>query len=116
MAISVSPSPPPMSSCVEMALISRSQGRKATHSLTARWIRVSFDLGGSSAGFESTSRRSYVAIEMLTEHPRPPAKPLPGSRSLIYLDTYMLYRVYKRVESFEIIAEPNRRAILSLLV
>ncbi|PYV72350.1 MAG: transcriptional regulator [Acidobacteria bacterium] len=28
----------------------------------------------------------------------------------------MLYRVYKRVESFEIIAEPNRRAILSLLV
>src|SRR5439155_14263349 len=40
----------------------------------------------------------------------------PGSRSLIYLDTYMLYRVYKRVESFEIIAEPNRRAILSLLV
>ena len=73
-------------------------------------------MGGSSAGFESTSRRSYVAIEMLTEHPRPPAKPLPGSRSLIYLDTYMLYRVYKRVESFEIIAEPNRRAILSLLV
>ena len=36
---------------------------------------------------------------------------------LIYLDTYMLIRYIKRVESvFEIIAEPNRRAILSLLV
>ena len=36
---------------------------------------------------------------------------------LTYLDTYMPYRVYTRVESvFEIIAEPNRRAILSLLV
>jgi len=33
------------------------------------------------------------------------------------LDTYMLCGVYKSVESvFEIIAEPNRRAILSLLV
>jgi len=37
-------------------------------------------------------------------------------QSFICLDTYMLDKVYKGVESvFEIIAEPNRRAILSLL-
>ena len=47
--------------------------------------------------------------------PLPP--PLPGGPALIYLDTYMPCEVYKRMESvFEIIAEPNRRAILSLLV
>ena len=41
-----------------------------------------------------------------------------GAPVLIYLDTYMPYGVYESpMESvFEIIAEPNRRAILSLLV
>jgi DNA-binding transcriptional ArsR family regulator len=40
-----------------------------------------------------------------------------GTPSFIYLDTYMLCEVYKPMESvFEIIAEPNRRAILSILV
>ena len=44
----------------------------------------------------------------------------PGGNSgsaYVYLDKHMRCGVYKRVESvFEIIAEPNRRAILSLLV
>jgi DNA-binding transcriptional ArsR family regulator len=40
-----------------------------------------------------------------------------GTPAFIYLDTYMLCEVYKTMESvFEIIAEPNRRAILSILV
>src|SRR5262245_25675564 len=45
-------------------------------------------------------------------------QPLRGSIGTCkYLDTYMLCEAYKGVESvFEIIAEPNRRAILSLLV
>lgn len=40
-----------------------------------------------------------------------------GTSPIIFLDTYIPYRVYKEaVESaFEIIAEPNRRAILTLL-
>ena len=47
--------------------------------------------------------------------PRSRAVLLPGG--YICLDTYMPCWVYTRMESvFEIIAEPNRRAILSLLV
>ena len=44
-------------------------------------------------------------------------KPLPGPRSLYILTSICAVEYIKRVESvFEIIAEPNRRAILSLLV
>jgi DNA-binding transcriptional ArsR family regulator len=52
-----------------------------------------------------------------TVHPARGPKPLPGPPSLYTLTSICSVEYTKRVESvFEIIAEPNRRAILSLLV
>jgi len=48
----------------------------------------------------------------LAKHPRTPPETIAWILAFIYLDTHMLCGVYV----FEIIAEPNRRAILSLLV
>jgi DNA-binding transcriptional ArsR family regulator len=49
--------------------------------------------------------------------PAHPLKPLPGLQSLYTLTRICSVKYIKSVESvFEIIAEPNRRAILSLLV